>query len=143
MSIKLPKFQELRQKSQRGCAVPVFARLAGVPEEEVLRDLPPAVLGLVSVGQWITWLKLKKRGFGVLKREGDPTDILPCAHLVAPGSPRSKMDFHWVFRDREGNIHDPSEVFVAFAADDPRMKDLSVYGGSVLTIALSKAKGIK
>ncbi|MGA7795900.1 MAG: hypothetical protein WCA19_22940 [Candidatus Acidiferrales bacterium] len=135
MVFKLPKLQKLRQVTERGCAVPVFAILAGVSEDEVCRDLPQASLGLVSVLQLEGWLE--KKGFKVLRRDGAPTDIVPCAHLVAPSLPRDSTDFHWVYRDAEGDVHDPSPVFAAMPADDPRMKNLSVYNKAELTISVS------
>ena len=136
MTFKLPKQQKLRQETERGCSVPVFAALAGVSEDEVRRDLPDAELGLVDVVRWESWLATK--GFKIQERDGGPADIAPCVHLVAPHRPRDKYDFHWVYRDEEGDVHDPSPVYAALGADDPRMKSLSVYGGNVvLTISVS------
>jgi hypothetical protein len=131
----LPKLQRLRQKSERGCSVPVFAELTGVSEDGVRRDLPQADLGQVEVDQWVSWLE--KRGFRVLKRDGCPTDIVPCAHLVAHNQPRDKSHFHWVFRDADGDVHDPSPGNLAMAADDERMKNLSLYPERVLTLSVA------
>jgi hypothetical protein len=135
MSLDLPKTQKLRQGSERDCSVPVFAALAGVSEDEVRRDLPKAALGQATVQQWIHWLE--RKGFEVLKRDGCPTDAVPCAHLVALHQPRSKQDFHWIYRDADGDVHDPSPVFEAMPADDPRMRNLSAYTEKVLTLSLS------
>ncbi len=135
-NFKLPKTQELQQESERGCSVPVFARLAGVSEDEVRRDLPEAELGQVSVAGWVAWLE--KRGFKVLKRDGCPTDILPCAHLVGPDNPRDARDFHWVYRDGDGDVHDPSSVPRAVPADDARMRNLDLYGRKELTLSVSR-----
>jgi len=137
MSFKLPKPQKLRQESERGCAVPVFASLAGLSEDEVRRDLPQASLGRVSIIQWENWLK--KRGFNVLRRDGAPTDILPCVHLVAPHPPRDITDFHWIYRDADGDVHDPSPAFEAMPADDLRMKNLSVYDKAELTLSVTSS----
>jgi hypothetical protein len=97
MDFKLPKPQMLRQKSERDCSVPVFASLVGITEEEVLRDIPEAALGQVTVDGWKIWLR--GRDFDVLQRDGCPSDILPCAHLVSLPIPSSKEDFHWIYRD--------------------------------------------
>jgi len=131
----LPKPQKLRQTSERDCAVPVFAALAGVSEDEVCRDLPNASLGEVSVDQWKGWLE--KRGFRVLKVDGCPTEVVPCAHLVGSDEPRDERDFHWVYRDVNANVHDPDPAFKWITADDPRMKNLSFYPRKVLTLLVS------
>jgi hypothetical protein len=135
MTFKLPKPQKLRQGSERDCSVPVFAALAGVSEDQVRRDLPRSHSGQVSVLEWMTWLE--KKGLPVLKRDGCPSDIVPCAHLVASHPPRDHTDFHWIYRDADGDVHDPSPVFEAMPADDPRMRDLSLYTQQVLTISVS------
>jgi hypothetical protein len=103
VNFKFPKQQRLRQDSERGCSVPVFANLASVSEGEVLRDLPAAALGAVSVSEWIKWLENKR--FDVLSRDGCPADIVPCAHLVALHDPRDAGDFHWIYRDSDGDVH--------------------------------------
>jgi hypothetical protein len=126
VGFKFPKQQELRQESDRDCSVPVFARLAGVSEDEVRRDLPQAALGKITLLQWISWLE--KRGFKVLLCDGCPTDIAPCAHLVATHQPRN--------RDAEGDVHDPSQVFAAMPASDPSMRNLSNYHQKVLTLSV-------
>jgi hypothetical protein len=136
MTFKLPKPQILRQESDRDCSVPVFAALAGVSETKVLRDLPHAALGQVSVLEWMDWLEAQ--GLSALKRDSCPSDIVPCAHLVASHPPRDHTDFHWIYRDADGDVHDPSPVFEAMSADDPRMKDLSSYHQQVLTISVSR-----
>ena len=92
-------------------------------------------MGQVTVLQLIKWLE--KRGFKVLRRDGCPTDIVPCAHLVGPDKPRDKWDFHWVYRDEDGDVHDPSLVSLAVAADDPTMKNLSLYARKELTLSVS------
>ncbi len=134
VAFKFPKQQELRQESDRDCSVPVFARLAGVSEDEVRRDLPQAALGKITHLRWISWLE--KRGFKVLLCDGCPTDIAPCAHLVATHQPRNERDFHWVYRDAEGDVHDPSQVFAAIPASDPSMRNLSNYHQKVLTLSV-------
>jgi hypothetical protein len=132
---KIPKPQKLHQKHERDCGVPVFAELAGVSEEHLLRDLPTAHLGTVSVDGWRTWLEGK--GFTVLQREGCPDDIVPCAHLVA-NAMNTKEDAHWVFRDEDGDVHDPSEPSRFMPADDPRMRDLAVFSMKILTISVTR-----
>lgn len=136
MAFSLPKSQKLRQQSDRDCSVPVFAALAGVSEDEVRRDLPNAPLGEVNVSQWEYWLQ--EKGLRVQRRDGCPTDMVPCAHLVAESPPRAIRDFHWIYRDADGDVHDPSPVFAAMPADDPRMKDLSVYAQQELTLCVSR-----
>lgn len=135
MAFKFPKAQKLRQESDRDCSVPVFASLAGVSEDEVRRDLPQAALGRVRYLEWIGWLE--KRGAKVTLCEGCPSDIAPCAHLVATHQPRDDGDFHWVYRDADGDVHDPSPSFAAMPADDPGMKNLSVYAQRVLTLSVT------
>ncbi|WP_263355435.1 hypothetical protein [Acidicapsa acidisoli] len=129
----LPKRQILIQETERGCSVPVFAQLAGISTNDLKRELPGAILGQVTVNEWIVWLEGK--GFAVLKRDGCPVDIVPCVHLVAH-SPQSELDFHWVYRDTEGDVHDPSPVSTCMGADDPRMRDLSFYETKQLTISV-------
>jgi len=136
VNFKFPKQQRLRQDSERGCSVPVFANLASVSEGEVLRDLPAAALGAVSVSEWIKWLENKR--FDVLSRDGCPADIVPCAHLVALHDPRDAGDFHWIYRDSDGDVHDPFGDFGTIAADDPIMKNLSLYRRKVLTLSISR-----
>lgn len=131
--LKSPKPQKLHQKSERDCGVCVFAELAGVSEEEVCGDLPDAHLGTVSVDGWKQWLQ--EKGFTVLQREGCPDDIVPCAHLVAHVM-YSPNDAHWVYRDSDGDVHDPSEDFVP--ADDQRMRNLLFYSEKILTLSLSR-----
>lgn len=135
MAFNFRKGKKLRQESARDCSVPVFACLARVSEEEVRQDLPEAVLGLVSVSQWENWLK--EKGFQVLRRDGCPADIVPCAHLVAEGPPRDRTDFHWVYRDADGNVRDPSPAYTCMPPDDPRMRDLSAYERHELTLSVS------
>ena|ERR1017187_7184737 len=131
-SFKLPKPQTLFQRCERDCGVVVFAKIAGVSYEEVCNDLPEAHLGTVSVDGWTGWLEQK--GFKVLKQEGCPDNIVPCAHLVAPIDDRRYC--HWIYRDAEGDIHDPAPSFAAMPADDPRMRNLSCYECKVLTISV-------
>ena len=135
MSIKLPKPQMLRQQAERDCSVPVFAAVAGVSEDNVRRDFPEAAVGGVSVLDWVHWLE--RQGFVVLNRSGCPDDVVPCVHLVATHEPRGPDDFHWIYRDLDGDVHDPSPVFQFMPADDPRMRDLSVYAEKVLTLCVS------
>ncbi len=131
---KLPKEQRLRQTSERDCGIPVFAALAGVPEAEVRRGLPEAHLGTVTVDGWTRWLEQK--GFKVEKQEGCPGDIVPCAHLVALVD---RLDcYHWIYRDGDGDIHDPSPGSLAMPADDPQMKNLCLYKYKIFTLSLSR-----
>lgn len=133
--LKLPKPQKLGQKSERDCGVCVFAALAGVSEEELLSDIPDAHLGTVSVNGWIDWLQTK--GFAVSRHEGCPTDVVPSAHLVAHVM-YSEKDAHWVYRDEDGDVHDPSPVAMYMYADDARMKELSFYSMKILTLSVSR-----
>jgi hypothetical protein len=136
IAFKLPKQQELRQESDRACSVPVFARLTGVAEDQLLSELPQASDGDISVNQWITWLE--GLGFTVLGRDGGPDDIVPCAHLVGPHTPRSPKDCHWIYRDEHGDVHDPSHGLEAVPADHPTMRDLSAYSRKFLTLSVSR-----
>ena len=133
-NFKLPKPQMLRQRFDRDCGAVVFARLAGVSYEELCNDLPEAHLGTVSVDGWMAWLA--QRGFKVVKQQGCPDGIVPCAHLVAPVDHRDYC--HWVYRDSDGDIHDPSPTCAAMPADDPRMRNLSLYECKVLTLSVSR-----
>lgn len=133
----LPKPQRLHQKYERDCGVSVFAALAGVSEEEVLADLPTAYLGIVTVDGWIGWLESK--GFTVLKREECPADIVPCAHLVA-NALYTKEDAHWVFRDEDGDMHDPSPVAMCWPANDDRMRNLETYSIKILTLSVERKR---
>ena len=131
----MPKPQMLHQKHERDCGVSVFAALAGVSEEEVLADLPTAHLGTVTVDGWCVWLESK--GLRVLRRDECPDDIVPCAHLVASVMYR-KEDAHWVFRDGDGDVHDPSESSMYMPANDSRMRDLSIFSMKILTLSVSR-----
>lgn len=131
IDFKLPKPQRLRQQFERDCGVCVFAELAGASRGELLQDLPEAHLG-VSVEGWTEWLA-KKKGQVVLRQQGCPDDIVPCAHLVG----LSDTVFHWIYRDSDGDIHDPSPAFAAMPADDPRMKSI-LYPLKVLTLSVSR-----
>src|ERR1035441_356067 len=132
---KLPKPQRLRQKHDRDCGVCVFAALAGVSEEEVLADLPDAYLGTGTVNGWRSWLESK--GFTVSKHEECPADVVRCAHLVA-NALYTKEDAHWVLRDEDGDVHDPSPVSMYMPADDERMRNLSIYAMKILTLSVSR-----
>ena len=132
---ELPKPQRLHQVSERDCGVAVFAALSGISAEGICRDLSGAQLGEVSVSQWIQWLE--EKGFSVLREDGCPDNVVPCAHLVGPDNPQNKTDAHWVYRDSDGDIHDPSPVFSAMAANDPRMRSLEFYGEKMLTLSIS------
>jgi hypothetical protein len=137
MAIHLPKTQRLRQELERDCSVPVFAELTGVSSDEILRDFPHATIGRVTVEQWKAWLE--KRGLTVVERDGCPSDIVPCVHLVATHEPRDNTDFHWIYRDEDGDVHDPSPVSGAVPADDPTMRDLTYYRGKILTLSVLKS----
>jgi hypothetical protein len=135
---KFPKQQKLRQQTDRDCSVPVFAALTGISETEICRDLPLAPQQGVTVDGWMAWLS--QRGLDPLKRDGCPVDIVPCAHLVGPTHPRSLTHFHWIYRDEDGDVHDPDPSYAAMPADDPRMRELSLYGTKELTISVSRQK---
>jgi hypothetical protein len=135
---KFPKQQMLRQKTGHDCSVPVFSALTGIAEDEICRELPSAPEQGVTVDGWMDWLTANGRE--PLKRQGCPDDIVPCVHLVGPTSPRARTHFHWVYRDAEGDVHDPDPSVVAMAADDPRMRELSIYGTKMLTISISSQK---
>lgn len=128
----LPKPQTLHQKFERDCGVCVFARLAGISEDQVRAELPAAHLGKISVDEWQLWLEAK--GFVVTRRDGSSDDAVPCAHLVSHGA-ITPEDFHWVYRDEEGDVLDPNPVNQFMAADDPRMKQLDVYAEKILTLS--------
>lgn len=130
----MPKLQRVFQRYDHDCGVAVFAELAGVSYEDVLNDLPDSHINMVSVDGWTKWLESK--GFAVLRQDGCPTDIVPCAHLVSP-VPDEKY-CHWVYRDSEGDIHDPSGTFRAMPADDAFMKNLWYYEFKWLTISVLK-----
>lgn len=112
----------------------VFAALVGVSYEDVLRDLPDADVGTITVDGWKQWLNDK--GYKANHLNGCPLDVFPCAHLVAPVDDRRYC--HWIYRDELGDVHDPSPVFSAMPADDPRMKNLEMYQYKVLTLSISK-----
>ena len=133
--VKLPKPQKLHQKHDRDCGVCVFAALADITEHDLLVDLPDAHFGTVSVNGWKEWLQSK--GFTVTQNDGCPDEIVPCAHLVAHVL-YSEKDAHWVYRDRDGDVHDPSPVALYMPADDPRMKNLSCYSHNILTLSVSR-----
>jgi hypothetical protein len=135
---KFPQHQMLRQKRDRDCSVPVFSALTGISEDEICRELPLAPEQGVTVDGWMDWLTAK--GLEPLKRQGCPDDIVPCVHLVGPLYPQARTHFHWVYRDAEGDVHDPHPSVAAMPADDPRMRDLSIYGTKVLTISISSQK---
>lgn len=135
---KFPKQQMLRQKTNHDCSVPVFSALTGIPEDDICRDLPLAPEQGVTVDGWMDWLTTK--GFEPLKRQGCPDDIVPCVHLVAPTNPQAPTHFHWVYRDAEGDVYDPHPSVASMPADDPRMRELSIYGRKVLTISISIQK---
>jgi hypothetical protein len=127
--------QELCQKSDRSCSVPVFARLSGISEEELMREVPGASEQKVTVAEWHDWLKGK--GFTVNWRTGCHTDILPCVHLVA-NSPQDEKQFHWVYRAVDGGVHDPSPVFTAMSPHDRYMLNLEAYSIHVLTFSVER-----
>jgi hypothetical protein len=111
----------------------VFAALADTSYEDVLADLPGAHLGTVTVDGWIGWLQ--GRGWTVTRQDGCPTDIVPCAHLVAP-VPNPEY-CHWVYRDSEGDVHDPTPVSLAMPADSEWMRNLKMYDHKILTVSVS------
>ncbi len=129
------KPQKLRQLSGRDCGVEVFSELAGSTRSELLNDLPSALDGTVRPDQWEEWLSSK--GFTVTRHEGCEQYDLPCAHLVG-NHPMSNSDFHWVYRDPDGDIHDPSPVLQIFCANDSKLRSLSFYDTKVLTISVKR-----
>jgi hypothetical protein len=135
---KLPKQQMLRQKTDHDCSVPVFSALTDISEDQICLELPLAPKQGVSVDGWMEWLTAKE--LKPLKRQGCPDDIVPCVHLVGPSNPKAPTDCHWIYRDAEADVHDPHPSNAAMPADDPRMKDLSLYGTKVLTISISRQK---
>lgn len=135
---KFPKQQMLRQKTDQDCSVPVFSALTGIPEDQICSELLLAPEQGVTVDGWMEWLTVK--GLEPLKRQGCPDDIVPCVHLVGPSNPQAATHFHWVYRDSDGDVHDPHPSIAAMPADDPRMKELSIYGTKVLTISISSQK---
>lgn len=114
---KFPKQQMLRQKTDKDCSVPVFSALTDISEDEICRELPLAPKQGVTVDAWMDWLAAK--GLEPLKRQGSPDDIVPCVHLVGPTNPQALTHFHWVYRDAEGDLHDPHPSVAAMPADDP------------------------
>jgi len=130
-----PKLQALHQKFERDCGVSVFARLAGISEDQLRAELPDAHLGKVSVDEWQAWLETK--GFLVTRRKGCPDDMVPCAHLVAHAL-FTIEDAHWVYRDEEGDVLDPNPVNMFMPADDPRMRRLDLYSEKILTLSVSR-----
>lgn len=128
----LPKPQMLRQKRERDCSVPVFAALTGMSEDQIRTEVPGADDGKVSVDGWRDWLQ--KKGFTVTQREGCPSDVMPCVHLVA-----SARGAHWVYRDQDGDVHDPSLDVLHMPADDERMRSLSTFRTKVLTLSVSRS----
>jgi hypothetical protein len=135
---KFPKQQMLRQKTNHDCPVPVFSALTGILEDDICRELPLASEQGVTVDGWMDWLT--KKGLGPLRRQGCPDDIVPCVHLVGPTNPQTPTHFHWVYRDAEGDVHDPHPSVAAMPADDPLMRELSICGTKVLTISISSQK---
>jgi hypothetical protein len=133
-NFKLPKPQGRFQRYERDCGVVVFAALAGVSYETVLRDFPDAHLGTITVDAWHRWLM--ERGFSVTRLPGCPADVFPCAHMVAPVDDRRYA--HWVYRDAEGDIHDPSHATKAMPADSSFMKALQMYEYKILTISIAR-----
>ena len=47
-------------------------------------------------------------------------------------------EFHWVYRDEEGDVLDPNPVNQFMPADDPRMKQLDIYSEKILTLSVSR-----
>jgi len=112
--------------------VSVFAALAEITQEELKAEMTGAESGLVTVDQWLEWMKRRKPG--VQKLQGCPTDLVNCAHLVSEHHPRGLDDFHWIYRDKEGDVHDPSPSYMYMPADDERMRCLQQYRHQELTI---------
>jgi hypothetical protein len=131
----LPVKNRLRQRGARDCGVCVFAELAGISYEQLLEELPGADYGTVTVDGWIAWLESKGRR--VTKHEGCPADAGCCAHLVS-NTFYSKEDVHWVYRDENGDVHDPSPVAEWVPANSELARTLETYSIKVLTLAVSK-----
>jgi len=103
------KFQE----GESDCSVPVFGELTGLSREELLREMPNAVEGRVTVLQWESWLRSK--GLKVDRHQRDEEYTLPCAHLLLwAGRP------HWIYEDETG-VHEPNPAFMCVPPDDPIM----------------------
>lgn len=134
--LKPPRPQRPYQIARRDCGVTVFAVLTGISKDKVRQDLPEARLGKLTVDEWIRWLR--EKGLSVLRRDGCPADIVPCAHLVASDNPRDYEDTHWVYRDSEGDVYDPSKVYAFWPANDSRIRDLSIYGQKIVTLSVSE-----
>jgi len=116
----------LSQTGQLDCGVEVFRKLAGVSRAELLKDLPQAINGKISVIQWEEWLTVK--GFIVDRHQRDEDYTLPCAHLI-----RRHPHYHWIYEDMTG-IHDPDPKF---ACVPPKLIKLQGYSeGRELTISV-------
>ncbi len=109
------------------CGVCVFGKLANVDGDQILRELPGAGEGRITVSQWEDWLR--SRGFEVRRYQSDEKPPLPCAHLVQGGG----RFFHWIYQDEKG-ILDPDPTFQCMPPNHPSMLDFSAYGGRVLSI---------
>ena len=124
-----------KQKTDRDCAVCVFAALSGLPYEEIAADLPEAVTTGISADMCQSYFE--RKGFRVLRYgEEDATYTFPCAHLV--GAPIYTHDVcHWVLQPDPNNIFDPSPCNFFFP-NDARMLNFSVWGRRILTLTLQR-----
>jgi hypothetical protein len=118
MTFKFPVPQYLRQQGAMGCGVAVFAELAGLSREEILRDRPRAEEHGLTVEEWEEYLRGK--GLIVRRYQSDEHHPLPCAHLVHSGSGCP----HWIFQSERG-VFDPDPSYQYMPADDPRMLNFS------------------
>jgi|GEM_PF-5802754 len=124
--------QMLRQRGNMDCGVVVFARLADLTEEEILRDQPDAFNGITDI-QWESLLISKGRK--VTRYRLGEAYPLPCAHLVetSHGSGR----YHWIYRAEDGGVHDPSPAFEHCSPHWIKENFDTCYGALILTFALT------
>lgn len=114
------------------CGVVVFARLAGLTEEEIIRDVPDAFNGITHK-QWEAYLISKGRQ--VTCYIAGVQYPLPAAHLVetSPGSSR----YHWIYQAEDGGIYDPNPAFEFCPPHWIKENFDTCYGPLVLTFALA------
>lgn len=124
--------QMLRQEAAMDCGVAVFAKLANLNRQEILRDMPGAINGR-TVEEWETYLAA--RGCRPTRYQAEDEYPLPCAHLVeiAPGF------YHWIFQAEDGGIHDPDPSWACYP---PRLMKMSFYRRRILTVAIVKAQAV-
>ena len=124
------KGQLLRQKGSMGCGVPVFARFANVPEDEILSAIP-GELGGITDKQAEKYLRSK--GLPVRRYNPDQTHPLPCVHLVETSSGSGRH--HWIYENEDG-IYDPDPVCESCPPQFIKQNFNTFYGPVALTFAL-------